>query len=71
MCLVRNMKILLTMTSNASKMLKSKVLALLYKGELNPHRIGEVEAKIGCPLNLSVEDVAWAMAAWENRQEYL
>ena len=58
------------MTSSASNILKSKVLSLLRGGELNPYRISEIEAKIGCSLGLHDEDVAWAKYVWENRKLY-
>lgn len=58
------------MNLNTSNTLKSKVLSLLRRGELNPMRIGEMEARMGCSLNLNAEDVALAVAVWENRQSY-
>ena len=57
------------MSSNACNILKSKVLSLLRRGELNPNRISEIEAKMSCSLNLNEEDIAWAVAVWESRQE--
>lgn len=57
------------MTPNTSNILKSKVLSLLRRGELNPYRIGEVEAKIGCSIGMYEEDVAWAVAVWESRRK--
>ena len=57
-------------SSNISKSLASRITSQLSRGELNPHRIGEIEKKIGFSLNLSAEDVAWAIAVWENRQMY-
>ena len=56
--------------SNITSVLASKITSQLRRGELNPHRISEIEKKIGFSLNLSKEDVAWAIAVWENRQMY-
>ena len=50
--------------------LASKITSQLRRGELNPHRISEYEKKIGFSLNLSEEDIAIAVAVWENRQMY-
>lgn len=58
------------MTSNITTALASKITSQLRRGELNPHRIGEFEKKIGFSLNLSEEDIAIAVAVWENRQMY-
>ena len=59
------------MTSlNISKTLASRIASQLRRGELNPHRIGEIEKKIGFSLNLSEKDLAWAVAVWENRQVF-
>ena len=58
------------MARNISNILASRITSQLRRGELNPHRIGEIEKKIGFSLNLSKEDVAWAVAVWENRQTY-
>lgn len=58
------------MVSNIANTLASRITSQLRRGELNPHRIGEIEKKIGFSLNLSKEDVAWAVAVWENRQMY-
>lgn len=58
------------MTSNITTALASKITSQLRRGELNPHRIGEYEKKIGFSLNLSEEDIAIAVAVWENRQMY-
>ena len=57
-------------TSNITTALASKITSQLRRGELNPHRIGEYEKKIGFSLNLSEEDIAIAVAVWENRQMY-
>ena len=57
-------------TSNISSVLASKITLQLRRGELNPHRISEYEKKIGFSLNLSEEDIAIAVAVWENRQMY-
>ena len=57
-------------TSNISSVLASKIASQLRRGELNPHRISEYEKKIGFSLNLSEEDIAIAVAVWENRQMY-
>ena len=58
------------MDSNITKALASRIASQLRRGELNPHRIGEIEKKIGVSLNLSEKDLAWAIAVWENRQMY-
>ena len=58
------------MSSNISKSLASRIASQLRRGELNPHRIGEIEKKIGFSLNLSEKDLAWAVAVWENRQVF-
>ena len=58
------------MTSNITTALASKITSQLRRGELNPHRISEYEKKIGFSLNLSEEDIAIAVAVWENRQMY-
>lgn len=50
--------------------LASKITSQLRRGGLNPHRISEYEKKIGFSLNLSEEDIAIAVAVWENRQMY-
>ena len=55
---------------NMANVLASKITSLLRRGELNPHRIGEYEKKIGFSLNLSEKDIAIAVAVWENRQMY-
>ena len=57
-------------TSNITTALALKITSQLRRGELNPHRIGEYEKKIGFSLNLSKEDIAIAVAVWENRQMY-
>lgn len=56
--------------SNITSVLASKITSQLRRGELNPHRISEYEKKIGFSLNLSEEDIAIAVAVWENRQMY-
>ena len=58
------------MDSNITKALASRIASQLRRGELNPHRIGEIEKKIGFSLNLSEKDLAWAVAVWENRQVF-
>lgn len=58
------------MAPNIAKSLASRIASQLRRGELNPHRIGEIEKKIGFSLNLSEKDLAWAVAVWENRQLY-
>lgn len=58
------------MVANISKALASRITSQLRRGELNPHRIGEIEKKIGFSLNLSKEDLAWCCAVWENRQMF-
>ena len=57
-------------SSNISKSLASRITSQLRRGELNPHRIGEIEKKIGFSLNLNEKDIAIAVAVWENRQMY-
>ena len=57
-------------TSDITTALASKITSQLRRGELNPHRISEYEKKIGFSLNLSEEDIAIAVAVWENRQMY-
>ena len=57
-------------TSNITTALASKITSQLRRGELNPHRISEYEKNIGFSLNLSEEDIAIAIAVWENRQMY-
>lgn len=47
-----------------------KVVKALQIGELDPCQIGKIEAKIGFPLNLNEEKMAWARRVWENRQQY-
>ena len=69
-CLVTNQILIRQMAHNISNILASRITSQLRRGELNPHRIGEIEKKIGFSLNLSAEDVAWAVAVWENRQMY-
>lgn len=59
------------MVSNIAKTLASRITSQLRRGELNPHRISEIEKKIGFSLGLNAEDVAWAVAVWENRQKYI
>ena len=58
------------MAPNIAKSLASRITLQLRRGELNPHRIGEIEKKIGISLNLTEKDLAWAVAVWENRQMY-
>lgn len=58
------------MASNISTILASRITSMLRRGELNPHRIGEYEKKIGFSLNLTEKDIAIAVAVWENRQKY-
>ena len=58
------------MAPNIAKSLASRIASQLRRGELNPHRIGEIEKKIGVSLNLTEKDLAWAVAVWENRQMY-
>ena len=58
------------MASNISMTLASRITSMLRRGELNPHRIGEIEKKIGFSLNLTEKDLAWACAVWDNRQMY-
>ena len=58
------------MDSNMTKALTERITSMLRRGELNPHRIGEYEKKIGFSLNLSDRDIAIAVAVWENRQMY-
>ena len=58
------------MASNITKTLASRITSQLRRGELNPHRIGEIEKKIGFSLNLTQKDLAWSIAVWENRQMY-
>lgn len=56
--------------ANISKALASRIISQLRRGELNPHRIGEYEKKIGFSLGLTEKDIAIAVAVWENRQMY-
>ena len=56
--------------SNITMALASRIISQLRRGELNPHRIGEIEKKIGFSLNLNEKDIAIAVAVWENRQMY-
>lgn len=49
-------------SSNISKSLASRITSQLRRGELNPHRIGEIEKKIGFSLNLNEKDIAIAVA---------
>ena len=56
--------------SNITMALASRIISQLRRGELNPHRIGEIEKKIGFSLNLNEKDIAVAIAVWENRQMY-
>lgn len=58
------------MAPNLSSTLASRIASQLRRGELNPHRIGEIEKKISFSLGLNAEDVAWAKAVWENRQMF-
>ena len=58
------------MTSNITMALASRITSQLRRGELNPHRISEIEKKIGFSLNLDEKDIAIAVAVWENRQMY-
>lgn len=58
------------MAPNIAKSLASRITLQLRRGELNPHRIGEIEKKIGISLNLTEKDLAWAIAVWENRQVF-
>ena len=58
------------MVSNIAKTLASRITSQLRRGELNPHRISEIEKKIGFSLNLNEKDIAIAVAVWENRQMY-
>jgi len=58
------------MAPNIAKSLASRIASQLRRGELNPHRIGEIEKKIGVSLNLTEKDLAWVVAVWENRQLY-
>jgi len=53
-----------------TKALTERITSMLRRGELNPHRIGEYEKKIGFSLNLTDRDIAIAVAVWENRQLY-
>ena len=55
---------------NMANVLASRIASMLRRGELNPHRIGEYEKKIGFSLHLSEKDMAIAVAVWENRQMY-
>lgn len=57
-------------SSNITKTLASRITSMLRRGELNPHRIGEYEKKIGFSLNLNEKDIAIAVTLWENRQMY-
>jgi hypothetical protein len=63
-------KMIYQMASNISMILASRITSMLRRGELNPHRIGEYEKKIGFSLNLTEKDIAIAVAVWENRQKY-
>ena len=58
------------MASNIAMTLALRITSQLRRGELNPHRIGEIEKKIGFSLNLNEKDIAIAVAVWENRQMY-
>ena len=55
---------------NMANVLASRIASMLRRGELNPHRIGEYEKKIGFSLHLSEKDMAIAVAVCENRQMY-
>lgn len=69
-CLVTNRKLIFLMAHNISNILASRITLQLRRGELNPHRIAEIEKRIGVSLNLSEKDLAWAVAVWENRQVF-
>ena len=58
------------MDSYITKTLASRITSQLRRGDINPHRIGEIEMKIGFSLNLTEKDLAWSIAVWENRQMY-
>ena len=62
--------IIYLMNQNIASTLASRITLMLRRGELNPHRIGEYEKKIGFSLNLTDKDIAIAVAVWENRQMY-
>lgn len=65
-----NIKMIYLMKANIAKSLALRIASMLRRGELNPHRIGEYEKKIGFSLNLTEKDIAIAVAVWKNRQMY-
>lgn len=58
------------MTIELKNKIAQKIVKALQIGELDPYRIGAIEAKIGFSLNLTEAEVAWAKRVWENRQQY-
>lgn len=58
------------MTLELKNKIAQKIAKALQIGELDPHRIVSIEAKIGFSLNLTEAEVAWAKRIWENRQQY-
>lgn len=58
------------MTLELKNKIVRKIAKALQIGELDPHQIGEIEAKIGFSLNLNEADMAWAKHVWGNRQQY-
>lgn len=58
------------MSLDMRQTLASRIISMLRRGELNPYRISEYEKKIGFSLNLTEQDIAIAVAVWENRQMY-
>jgi hypothetical protein len=58
------------MTLELRNKIVQKIAKALQIGELDPYRIGEIEAKIGFSLNLNEADMAWAKHVWGNLQQY-
>ena len=53
-----------------SDKLVARISQLIIRGEIDPSKVKEVEKKAGVKLDLSAEQLVWAVLVYQNRQEF-
>jgi hypothetical protein len=53
-----------------SEKLATRITQNILRGEIDPSKVSSIEKKAGVKLNLTEEQLAWAMLIYANRQEF-
>ena len=53
-----------------SEKLATRITQNILRGEIDPSKVSSIEKKAGVKLNLTEEQLAWAMLVYANRQEF-